>query len=320
MPVPRQITQAAEDAEALRKSLYEPAPADDDLAGTQDKQDDAKSAEGKAANANNQPLQYDPLKNEPEPGEIQPQDKDTLYWKSRFEIIQGKYNAEVPTLHQRIRELEQQLAQQVDSLSADTAAGRVAQQLENELTDDELELIGPDLAGVIRKMVSGRQQSGDNAELEKVKQDLEMLKQEQQQDIQAQFWADLNATVPDWQATQANPAAQQWLATVDPMAGKSRDALLKDAASGLDSYRVINIFRELKNHIQSGGQQQNQIPAHKVQPAASRTTGAPKQEKIWTRQEINDFYRDKMKGVYKPEQAEALEKDLIAAVNEGRIS
>ena len=52
-----------------------------------------------------------------------------------------------------------------------------------------------------------------------------------------------------------------------------------------------------------------------VQPPSSPQTG----DRVWTGQEIKDFYQAKMKGQYTQEEASRLERDIFAAQREGRI-
>lgn len=75
---------------------------------------------------------------EPEPSQAPQPQQDLAYWQNRFGILQGKYNAEVPALNAKVKELEAAL---VEARKAPApAAAPTAQEAINtikQLTDEQ---------------------------------------------------------------------------------------------------------------------------------------------------------------------------------------
>lgn len=249
-----------------------------------------------------------------QPPQTQAEDRDALYWQQRFNVLQGKYNSEVPQLQQQIRDLQAQLQNQQDSASQSGKAAEIAGQLENQLTEEELEILGPELAGTIRKMIAASAPAASD-DLNQLKSKVESFEQEATEHKQALFWSEVNAAVPDWQQMQSTPEAQQWLTGIDQLSGQVRNDLLNQAAQSLNAHQVIQIFKEMQ--VATAGRQ---IPSEKIQPDNSRAASHNGEGgKLWSRAEINRFYKDKTQGRYSDDQAQAIEADIFAAQSDGRI-
>lgn len=310
MTVPNSVANAAEQATALQAEFY---PADESLGQAE-------------SNLGEQGKESVPAPQQNE--QVEPaakKDTDALYWESRFNVLRGKYDAEIPRLNDQISELNKKLSA-VSGPSNDVSDGasKLARQIEDQLTEDELEMVGPDLLQVMKKLVNSsnsHDSSRESEELKQVKADIERSKQESADHKHAQFMSRLEHEVPDWREIQADEGALAWLAEADPISGIIRDASLKNAASNFDSHRAINIFRQMKQEATSRPKdnQQRQIPASKVQPTASRNTGQPQGGEAITKASITQFYRDMASGRYTDEQGKAKEAEIFKAVNEGRV-
>ena len=299
MTLPKSVQAQVEQAEALYQETYgaqEEAP--ETTEEPKKEAEEPKEAEASTA----QPAE----KKQESPDE---ENRDALYWQHRFQVLQGKYNAEIPALRDEIRNLKQQLEQQPPS----DKASEIADTISSQLTDDELEMLGPELVQVIQKLVG----KGGNSEVEQLKQEVNSLKQSEKEHAEAEFWAVINTRIPDWQQLQSTPEAQQWLAAHDAMTGTSRNHLLQQAQQNLNAYQVVEIFNQLRQATTGNA---NRVPADKVTPRQSRASGAPQpQGNVWTREAITQFYRDKTTGKYSDDEAAQLEADLFKAQVEGRV-
>lgn len=240
--------------------------------------------------------------------------KDASYWRHRFDVLQGKYNAEVPALRKEIAEL---VAKQANPEPTGSAVERT-QSAVSALTEAEIEEYGPDLVNLIRRVVGN---GADDDKVKSIKGEVEQLKQEReqerQQDAEARFWSELERQVPNYIDINNLPEFHEWLATVDPLSGVSRQVLLENAQANSDPFRVAAIFKSFggKPAVKPG----NKIPEEMVQPRQSRAvpgndlTG----EKKYTGAEITEFYRNKAS--YSKDQAAAIEADIFAAQAQGRI-
>ncbi len=240
--------------------------------------------------------------------EPQPETRDASYWRHRFEVLQGKYNAEVPALRKEIATLSEQAP------SAESAAQR-AQSAVADLTEAEIEEYGPELVGLIQRVVGkavGGQGQGDLSEL---KSELGQLREERQQDAAARFWSELEAQVPNFREVNADASFHAWLAGVDALSGQSRQQLLVGAQQAFDPYRVAAVFKAFGKPASA----KPTIPADQVQPRQTKAAVPESQQREWLRAEIGAFYRDKAAGRYSAEQAAAIEADIFSAQAQGRI-
>jgi len=154
-------------------------------------------------------------------------------------------------------------------------------------------------------------------------QDLSRMRIEQ---AEGNFWASINAQVPNWQTINNDQAFKDWLMSEDPLTGATRQQFLSQAQSELNASRVIKFFKEWERTAAGGPTPAPRKPQEDLQqyvaPGTSRATAPVDQtKKQWTREEISKFYQDSMMGKYnnRPEEKSRIEKDIFAAQAEGRI-
>ena len=333
MTLPQSVQNQIKQADALQKEAYaNPEPADGQSTG--------EPSEQPATPAEPETTQSD----EPEAtaSTLSPQEiRDATYYRHRFEVIQGKYNAELPPLREENSQLKAQVGQleeQIKELSAqqqqqaaaspDTLAD-ARQSIVDSLSAEEREEYGDDLItlmakialGAVSKSAAPPQLAKDNdevkAEIARLKQDREAEKQAQADDRDASFLADLTARVPDWQALQNAPQSQEWLRAYDQSTKKQYNDRLQQAAAEYDMQTVLAMFE----HMRKLTTQHTPKPKeNQVQPNTSRATNdSPTEGRTWSGADITKFYRDKSDGKYSKEEGERLERDIFQAQKEGRI-
>lgn len=293
--------------------------------------------------AQQQPAEADPAalpepEKVPEPakqdGEQQPatepvvppkQDEDVAYWRHRFQTLQGKYNAEVPALTAKVRELEAELAKAKEAPAAAAPNARDALETINQLSDEQLSEFGPDMLAMVETLIQrriGQAQQPDPElvqKLERLEQAEQQRHEESRQDAEARFWAALHAGIPRLEAINADPAFHAWLAKFDPLSGLQRQQALVQAQQALSAERVIAIFNAYHQETGAAPAPKREVPAEAIQPKQTRSTEAPAAGKIWTGAEISAFYQDKARGKYSREEAERIEADIFAATASGRV-
>lgn len=256
--------------------------------------------------------------------------RDASYWQHRFNVLKGKYDAEVPQLQRQVTEVNRQLQEAKQAAPAASAPQR-AQEAIADLSPEELEQFGPELITVIQRIASraaGPATPANTAEMENLRQEVGQLREERQQDATARFWTDLAQAVPNYREINSDQRFHAWLTEIDPFSGMPRQQLLVNAQQELSAYRVIalfNAFAQTNPAVASpAGTQQPQIPPEQIQPAASRVGGEVaqpiSQQRIWSSSDIGQFYRDKAAGKYRSDEAAALEADIFAAQTQGRIT
>lgn len=245
--------------------------------------------------------------------EPQTETRDASYWRHRFDVLQGKYNAEVPALRKEIATITEQLAS-ADKQKSGTAIEQ-AHSAVSDLTADEIEEYGPDLVKFIQRVATGASK-GSGGDLSEIKGELDQMREEKRQDAEARFWSDLEAQVPTFREINANQAFHQWLAQVDRLSGQTRQQLLVDAQHAFDPYRVAAVFKSFSAEAKKTPKEQ--IPTDLIQPRQTKAAAQYLQQgKVWTRNEISEFY--KTKASYPRDQASAIEADIFAAQAQGRI-
>ncbi|MWV17559.1 hypothetical protein F3I16_16070 [Pseudomonas sp. L-22-4S-12] len=315
--LPRSIQAQAEAADAAIAALNQPEP--DGNPAT------AAPVEPAAAD----PAQADAASVPQEPAQQPTETRDAAYWQHRFNVVSGKYNAEVPPLQRQVTELTRQLQEAKQATSAASAPQR-AQDAIADLSKDELEQFGPELIAVIQRIASkaaAPAPMADSAEMETLRQEVGQLRDERQQDATARFWTDLEQAVPNFRQINDDQQFHAWLGEIDPFSGVPRQQLLISAQKELSAFRVAALFSAYTQAkpvaANPAGAQPPQIPPEQVQPAASRVgfEALPaSQQRIWSSSDISQFYKDKAAGKYLPADAAALEADIFAAQSQGRIT
>lgn len=253
-------------------------------------------------------------------------------FKHKYEVLQAKYNAEVPALHQQVKSLERQMAElkdvnsslksEVDALKQMEDSGRCIDGDDdlNSLADDD-----PDLAAIFR-----RQQK----ELERALDEIKTLKQEQSkiderfstaeerslEHSQAVFYEDVAKAVPDWEKVNVDQGFIDWLAVRVPGTVYTRHQLLEEAHDALDAARVIELFNgylEQKKSESTGRSEEDLIDPD----ASGGGVGGEAEKPIYSRAWVKSFYADASKGKskYTDEQWTQIDRDIQAAQVDGRI-
>jgi hypothetical protein len=283
-------------------------------------------------------------------------------WEQKYKVLQGKYNAEVPRLQKKVQDQDEQLrsfqsqltATQnlLASLSAQREPAPAASQPATPpaatklVKDEEVKEFGADLIDVIRR-AAREEMSGLLPEIDRrvapVAQRVDQVAQAAQQvgarvarSDQQTVLALLDQTVPNWQEVNGDPGFLEWLAQVDPYAGRERGDLLQQAYKAHDGPRVVAFFSGyLKEHAAvtpppapkpaAAAPAPQRTLEQMVAPGTPKTGAAGTQDgsgkRVWSRKEIGMFYADVQAGRFKgtPEQRKAIEADIFAAQRENRI-
>lgn len=326
MALPAQVQKQADDVRQLMAELSGAQTA----VAKPDSQTAASTGDVTTTSASTAPATV-PVGNEPPAG-----DHETL--EQKYRTLQGKYNAEVPRLHaenkslaNRLTSLEQLLASAPPPPAAPTTT---PQKL---ITDKDIEDYG-DSVDLMRR-VSREEDFAVQAKIDEltslvrqlqsnVVPRLDQVTTRQAQTDEQQFWSELAAAVPNWQATNNDADFQSWLLEVDPLTGITRQTYLDDAQRNLDVQRVIKFFT-LWSGISGAPPARTAKPSAaseleaQVAPGRSRSTSAPNSTRgrTYTPLDIKAFFADVTAGKYRGREAErnTLEHDIFAAQREGRI-
>lgn len=270
-----------------------------------------------------------------------PKEGTVDFWKHKYDVLQGKYNAEVPRLQQqndgltgRINDLEAQMA----NFATQIAEPGETITPSTLLTDEEREDYGDDMIAVVKKaareefepMIATLQQ--ENGQLRAL---LGGMQEQTVQSARDTMLSTLDTEQANWRELNQNPEFLGWLENVDPYNGMKRLDMLRQAFEGNNTTRVLAFFKGFLNENAAYAPTPTPSPAAEPQVnldtlvAPGRATeggearaqeGAP-QGRTWSGAEIKQFYADVNRGVYRnnPEEQARLENDLFLAQPQGRI-
>ena len=331
----REIQQRLADARKAEDAREHPdkAPADADVP---EPKDEATEEEIPAAK-----------KEEPETPaqpEVAPQDDaNSETWKHKFLTLQGMLNADKRRAETRIKELETQVSTLVAKL-ADTSPAEPGKKPEpatgpKRIDPQTFAEYGEEFQALVRQVNETRdenellkKQLGDQQKF--LGDQIEPLKKTVAQSATERFLVELGKLCPSYASLNTDQVFLAWLSEVnvfDP-AGRSRQECLNEACRDLKVGTAAAYFNEyLRNHGKGGqdaatpqapkpASPQEHHPAN-IQPSSRPHQTVPAGKKVYTRDEVNAFYRDVARGVFAGKEADALamKRDIALASHEGRI-
>lgn len=236
--------------------------------------------------------------------------EDAAYWKSRFDVLEGKYRAEVPRYADDLRSMRQRIQELEQAPVAQTSAPKISEDLKEKYGEEFLQ----DILKIIP-------QSSEAQQLSKKVEDLERSNYESGQE---RFFADLDKSASNWRQLNSDDGFLAWLAGVDDFSGMPRKVLFDEAVSRLNTERVSKFFNSYagsgnSQSWDSGTQQRNAQLESQLAPNTNRATQAPPGKKFWTTPEIAQFYDDKRQGKLSDAEFLRIEQDIFAAQRENRI-
>lgn len=316
MTLPRSVQMQADAANKHFKSLQNPEPTAPEV---DDKTPDAPEAATQSAEPEQKPEDQKHSQGKDETPTDEPK-RSEAYWEHRFNVINGKYAAEVPALREEVKSLTKKLDESVREItelkSASTQSSNPGGLTDEQIREGE-EAYGEDFVSFVRQMIGNSRGPDNSAEVQELKRDLSAIKERDQQKTEASFWTALNELVPDWKAVNGDQAFHTFLAQYDPQTGQQRQQDLATAQQALDADGVAAVFNAFKK--QQPQPEKQRIPDDQVDPPTSRATTAPQGGRIWTGAEIKQFYTDKTNGKISAEEGKRLEADIFLAQKQGRI-
>ena len=247
MALPKQVQQIEEQTSELEKQLYgDTTPTEKPVAEVV--QPEAEQSAAPVPEPQPAPAPVEEAK--------KPEKEDDQNWKQKYKTLQGMYDAEVPRLHQQVKELMAEMSTLKETI--DTKAKEVEQakeeanyeRLKNLVTDEDRQEFGEDLIEVQRKVAREetaelyKQLEAIRAENDKLR---EQLTETGTQVTTASFEQRLNRLVPDFETVNVDPSWIAWLNEQDPMLRAPRMVAAQDAYSKGDAEAVayyVDLWRK----------------------------------------------------------------------------
>lgn len=333
MAIPKQVQQLETEVGELEKQLYDvkAQPTDPDKPVAEVYTPEAEQRLDEPAKTVEAAPQ---AKEEP----VDTKGEKDVDWRQKYKTLQGMYDAEVPRLHQQLRELTAELSKVKQTVEVASKEAEVAKEqaeyerLKNLVTDEDRKEFGEDLIEVQRKVA--REETADllrqfdelrseNAKLH------ELLNQTGSQVTQTTFQQRLYQLVPDFEQVNTDPNWIKWLDEQDPLLRAPRRVIAEKAYSEGDADAVahfVNLFRgsatpstteapsksidrELESQIQ---------PSKNASPSA---TASPKGN-IYSSEQIRQMFLKvtQLGKLGRIDEARKLEAEIDAAYMQGRVS
>jgi len=278
---------------------------------------------------------------EPEP-EVKKERKD---YKQQFLVLQGKYNAEVPRLHDELKATRSQIDTLTQALAnkpdkpEDKPSGKNG--AHSYISPEEIEEYGSefvDFVGRKAKEIAETESSPVIAELRselaEMRKQLNLTGQQVSSSAQQNFIAQLDSEVENWRVINTDQVFINWLEDIDPYSGDTRKEMLLDAFNKRNLVRVKAFFYNFQQEnaaVSTPNVQADVVDTSRLsledyvapgQGKAGQQQGAPSSNKrVWTQKDINRFYKDVNQGSFKGRVADQkrIEADIVAAGREGRV-
>ena len=257
-----------------------------------------------------------------EPAEPEPQDPGV--WEHKYRVLQGKYNAEVPRLHDEIKGLKESNSflqgkmELLERLVAEKSAQPEDQQPEEEAPEVEnLKENFPDIYEGVKKLLdSVANQTKDTT------QKVEATGAQVNNVLANLFYANLANKVPDWETVNSSREFVEWLQQRERFTGSTKHELLMNAFAQGDADTVAEFFLEFKNESRSTAPNGNRpLSSKQVVPPTGKPSPAPSgtPSPTYKQSDIEEFYRQAALGKIPLKERNATEAKFTKAMQEGRI-
>ena len=266
-----------------------------------------------------------------EPADTSPTDVEEETFKQKYATLLGKYDAEVPRLHQQVRELNGELGQIRKDIAAKPVEPTKSKEKVSFVTDEDRAEYGEELLDVQRRVA---QEVSQDYEDRLERQDAVIAKLQEKlastgsQVGEMDFSQRLQQAVPDWSQIDNDERWVAWLNEHDPMLRGQRRVLAQAAFDNGDVDAVSDYVKLWKTSLgEPDAAKQNRKTELEKQVApnrsasSTRTQSAAQNSKIYSTREVDNAWTKvrtlNTRGQYA--EAEKLEAELTVAYMEGRV-
>lgn len=245
-------------------------------------------------------------------------------WEAKFKTLQGKYNAEIPRLTEELKAVHAEKAR-LEAAKApkglqDAISDKVSE-IEERITmmQKEYPVVFDGIDALVKKRVSET--------IRPTEEKVNNLASHAQTTDQARFEEMLDKEVPEWRKINNDPKFKKWLGETDRYTGASKLDLLRGAFYNRNLNSTKAFFDDFTGNASGMRMERHERRSEDtfddIAPPTSGgapVTGKPKGRYV-TREEINQFYKDRAAGTWRgtEEEAKKMEANFFNAVKENRI-
>ena len=275
-------------------------------------------------------IEASPEPDEVRPADTSPTDVEEETFKQKYKTLTGKYDAEVPRLHQQVREMTEVTKQLQDELKALKVEPTKSKEKVSLVTDADRAEFGEELLDVQRRVAQevSQEYEGRLEQQDAVIKNLqEELAKTGSQVGEVGFSQRLNQAIPDFPQIDNDERWVAWLNEHDPMLRGPRRVQAQQAFDAGDVEAIAHYVSMWKKTLAA----QTEAKPHQaelekqVAPNRSansvRTQSASQNSKVYSPKDADRAWNKvrtlNTRGQYA--EADKLEADLTAAYMEGRV-
>ena len=332
MALPKQVQQQLDEVEELEKQLE--AQGEETKAKPEVKKKKT-SKKAKAKDTEVEVTDDEPIE-EPVAVEATPADDSieevSESFKQKYATLRGKYDAEVPRLHQQVKELTDQMnAIREEAQAAKKAEAEKPKEKVSYVTDADREEYGDDLIDFQRRVAKEQAQEyeGRFEQQARVIEELrEQVSNTGSQVGEVGFTQKLNVLVPGFDQLDNDERWVAWLNEVDPMTRGPRRDQAQAAFNSGDAEAVahyVSLFRGSVEPVANGKSDRETELEKQVAPnrsaSSTATRSVGKDAKIYSANELTKSWNKirTLSSDGKYDDAAKLEAELTLAYMEGRV-
>lgn len=262
-------------------------------------------------------------------------DSEDEKWEHKYRRLQGKYDAEVPRLHQDIKTAQveiQQLREALVTTQQQLDAGKADAPDTKEtplVSQEDIDAFGDDLIDLQRRVARevAREFQTEINQLKKQNQELQQALDQTGTHVRTMsFDQQLLQAIPDFTAVNSDPSWVAWLDEFDPMVQDTRRTVAQAAYHRGDVQAVkayVDLWRQSKGASPSATSERQREQQRQVQPARAHARPTPERnnQTIYSDAEANQVFAEVQKLITQGrlDEAAALENEISAAYVEGRV-
>mgnify|MGYP005844839585 CR=1 FL=1 len=305
--VPAQVSKDADLATELHNELY---PAEEELDTEEEDQEE----------------------DEEEIQEADEEEEDDETFKQRYNSLKGKYDKEVPRLHNELKDLKQSVLERLGSLEETSKKTETEEPPPvNEKVEEFKEKYGDELHDYLLTLIKEEGSSLLKDEIKPVSEKLNTIEEDTQSQKLTKFMETIDGKVSDsakgkWQDILAGEDENflEFLDKPDPSGMFTYGEVFAKASNDWNSDRIAKVVDKFFEEQAPASEKKDKARKEKealIAPPRKTRSKAPEgnEKKIWTQDDMKQFEKDDRQGKYSQEESMALWNDLLLAPSEGRI-
>lgn len=321
MTVPQHVQEQFDAAQVLQQQVYAPAS---DKPTEAVEQTGTPAEQPVVAEAPVQPVE--PVQ-APEPPKVEPTKED-----DRYKTLKHKYDAEVPRLHQAVKERDAELQALKARLESLEKQAEKPLEEPKQITDKDVEYFGQDLVDMVRRAAADVVRV-ESAKLlasvdERLKAIIGALGQVEEKVVISEadkFWGRVRTLVPDWDDVDADKGWIDFLSQSPDYTTETYRELAAKAIQSGKADKVANLVKTwrgftVKEQPQPATPKQPHPDLQRqVAPPTAKASTPPAGQKTYTMAEYQALFDPRNPLGLSAKDLEAAQSDANRALAEGRV-